>query len=60
MLVIAIHVGNLVHQVLWAGVSQKIFFALTGFTNWKHATGNKGALVGHSDNLSHKEAMVAW
>jgi len=35
-------------------------FTLTGFTNWKHATGKKGALVGHSDSLSHKEAMVAW
>jgi len=29
---------------------------LTGFKNWKHTTGKKGALV---DSLSHKEAMVA-
>ncbi|XP_065917551.1 zinc finger MYM-type protein 1-like [Dysidea avara] len=35
-------------------------FTLSGFKDWKHATGKKGALVGHSNSLSHKEAMVAW
>ena len=35
-------------------------FTLTGFSDWKHATGKKGILVCHSNCFSHKESMVAW
>ena len=35
-------------------------FTLTGLKNWKYATNKKGALVSHSNSLSHKEAMVTW
>ena len=33
---------------------------MTGFKNWKYATDKKGALVSHSNSLSHNEAMVTW
>ena len=35
-------------------------FTLTGFSDWKHATGKKGILICHSNSFSHKESMVAW
>ena len=35
-------------------------FTVTGFRDWKHATGKKGILTNHDTCHSHKEAMAAW
>ena len=35
-------------------------FTSIGFKDWKHATGNKGTLNGHSNSFSHKQAVIAW
>ena len=34
-------------------------FTLTGFKDWKHATGKKGILICYSNSFSHRESMVA-
>ena len=38
----------------------ELAFTTNGFKNWKHATGTNGALNGHANCQSHKQAMVAW
>ena len=35
-------------------------FTLTGFRDWKHATGKNGVLNGHAKCFSHKQAQAAW
>ena len=35
-------------------------FTLTGFRDWKHATGKNGVLNGHARCFSHKQAQAAW
>ena len=35
-------------------------FTLTGFHDWKHATGQSGVLSKHSNCYSHKQAEFAW
>ena len=35
-------------------------FTITGFRDWKHATGSKGALFCHNNSISHKSCVVAW
>ena len=35
-------------------------FTSIGFKDWKHATGNKGTLTGHSNCFSHMQAVTAW
>ena len=35
-------------------------FTLTGFRDWKHATGKNGVLNGHDRCFSHKQAQAAW
>ncbi len=31
-----------------------------GFKDWKHSTGQKGVLNGHSNGKSHTQAMGLW
>lgn len=38
----------------------ELAFVVTGFRDWKHATGKKGILVKHDICHRHKEAMAAW
>ena len=46
---IVILAGCLGQQEPLAVVDQKyVAFTLTGFSNWKHATGKKGILISHS------------
>ena len=35
-------------------------FTMTGFRDWKHATGKKGSLAVHDTCSSHRQAVVAW
>ena len=35
-------------------------FITAGFTDWKHATGQKGILNCHDKCRNHKEAVIAW
>ena len=35
-------------------------FTVSGFRDWKHATGKSGILSCHNNCLSHKQAIVAW
>ena len=35
-------------------------FTVSGFKDWKHATGKSGILKGHDSSQSHKQAVVAW
>ena len=35
-------------------------FTVNGFRDWKHATGNKGALSSHNNSYSHKQSVIAW
>ena len=35
-------------------------FTVSGFRNWKHATGKTGSLSVHDTCSSHRHAMVAW
>ena len=35
-------------------------FTVTGFRDWKHATGKKGILTNHDTCHNHKETMAAW
>ncbi len=35
-------------------------FTVTGFKNWKHATGKRGSLLLHDTCSSHRQAIVAW
>ena len=35
-------------------------FTMTGFKNWKHATGKSGSLAVHDACSSHRQAVVAW
>ena len=35
-------------------------FTMTGFKNWKHATGKSGSLAVHDTCSSHRQAVVAW
>ena len=35
-------------------------FTVTGFGDWKHATGKNGVLNGHARCFSHKQAQAAW
>lgn len=45
--------------IIGRGRPEKVF-TLNGFRDWKHATGNKGALLSHNNNYSHTQSMVAW
>ncbi len=42
------------------GSQTEELFVKTGYKDWKHATGTKGALVKHSNSLRHKQAMASW
>ena len=33
---------------------------VNGFRDWKHATGNKGALLSHNNSYTHTQSVVAW
>ena len=35
-------------------------FTSVGFKDWKHATGQKGILITHSNSKYHTQAMAAW
>ena len=35
-------------------------FTVTGFRNWKKATGKNGTLCRHENSIAHKNAEVAW
>ena len=35
-------------------------FTVTGFRDWKHATGKNGVLNGHARCFSHKQEQAAW
>ena len=35
-------------------------FTVTGFCNWKKATGKNGVLSRHANSATHKQAEVAW
>ena len=35
-------------------------FVDVGYSDWKHATGKKGAFVKHEKSYAHNNAMVAW
>ena len=35
-------------------------FTVTGFRNWKKATGKNGVLSRHVNSISHKSSEVAW
>ena len=35
-------------------------FTVNGFRDWKHATGNKGALLSHNNSYTHTQSVVAW
>ena len=38
----------------------ELAFTETGFTDWKHSGGEKGALAGHNGSLHHKAAAACW
>ncbi len=56
MLRIAMLVACLDHLALVAVGLRTI----TGFSNWKHATGSNGKLLMHNNCIAHKQATVAW
>ena len=35
-------------------------FTQVGFRDWKHATGQKGRLIGHRKSMAHVEAVHTW
>ena len=35
-------------------------FIMTGFSDWKHATGKSGSLTSHNNSATHRDAMMAW
>ena len=37
-----------------------VFTKWLGFSDWKHALGKSGALVGHDCSYSHKQSMISW
>ena len=41
-------------------VLDAVGLTITGFRDWKHATGSKGALSCHNNSISHKSCVVAW
>ena len=42
-----------------SGYSGEVTFARTGFRDWKHAAGKKGALANHASSHSHKACVLS-